>query len=45
MDPVVSSVLEAMMGADAPTTDRDYLFVDEDFSAWLQELRSPPPDR
>ncbi|TCO50668.1 hypothetical protein [Actinocrispum wychmicini] len=31
-------VLQAMTGADAPTTDRDYLYGPVDFEAWLARL-------
>lgn len=31
-------VLQAMTGADAPTTDRDYLYDPVDFEAWLAHL-------
>ena len=38
MDEVAWSVLLAMIGADAPTVDRKWLYGPEDFQAWLDEL-------
>ncbi len=38
-DTVVLDGLEALSMADAPSTDRPYLYGEEDFQAWLQELR------
>ena len=33
-------VLEAVAGADSPSTDRRYLFGTADFEDWLAELRA-----
>ena len=38
-DPVVWDALNNLAGADAPSTDRDFLFGEDDFRAWLGELR------
>ncbi|ALG11684.1 hypothetical protein [Kibdelosporangium phytohabitans] len=32
------SVLKILTGADAPSTDRDWLYYQEDFAAWLARL-------
>ena len=37
-DEVVWNVLTALCGADMPSTDREFLFGEEDFRAWLDEL-------
>jgi hypothetical protein len=42
-DQAVWRALEALQGADAPTTDRPYLFGEEDFEDWLRELDSELP--
>jgi hypothetical protein len=39
-DRAVWDALNALAGADSPTTDRRYLYGEEDFRAWLSELRS-----
>lgn len=38
-DPIVWNALNNLSGADAPSTDRPYLFTEIDFRAWLDELR------
>lgn len=38
-DEVVWSGLNNLAGADAPSTDRPFLYEDVDFRAWLAELR------
>jgi hypothetical protein len=38
IDQATLEALEGLYGADAPTTDRPYLFGEEDFRAWLAEL-------
>lgn len=38
-DPVVWRALNNLAGADAPSIDRDFLFGEDDFRSWLDELR------
>jgi hypothetical protein len=38
-DEVVWRALNNLAGADAPSTDRQFLFDQPDFQAWLEELR------
>jgi len=38
-DPVVWRALDNLAGADAVSTDRQFLFEEVDFRAWLEELR------
>jgi hypothetical protein len=38
-DPVVWTGLDCLSGADAPTTDRPYLYQQVDFEAWRDALR------
>jgi hypothetical protein len=40
IDEVVWSALNNLAGADAPTTDRRYLYDRPDFEAWLDEVRA-----
>jgi len=42
-DEAAWTAIGAIGMADAPTTDRRYLYDVEDFEAWLQELRDAPP--
>jgi hypothetical protein len=37
-DPMVSATLQRLSAADAPSTDRPYLYGEQDFLAWLEEL-------
>jgi hypothetical protein len=37
-DPVVWKALNYLAGADAPTTDRPWLFEEIDFRAWLEDV-------
>ena len=37
-DKAVANALDQLLGADSPTTDRDYLYGEEDFKAWLTEF-------
>ena len=39
-DPLIWCTIDAMSGADAPSTDRRYLFVEADFCVWLARLRA-----
>jgi len=39
-DKAVRDALDALAGADSPTTDRQYLFGQADFAAWLDDFRS-----
>lgn len=43
-DPAVWRALNALAGADAPTTDREWLFVEDDFREWLNDIRSASTD-
>lgn len=38
-DPAVWAALNNLQGADAPSTDRPYLYGEVDFQAWLDEVR------
>ena len=38
-DPVVWRALDNLVGADAVSTERPFLFEESDFQAWLAELR------
>lgn len=38
-DPRVWAAIEKLSGADMPSTDRRYLYDENDFNAWLKELR------
>ena len=37
-DPAVWKALTSLVGADMLTTDRPYLYGEDDFRAWLEEL-------
>ena len=37
-DPIVLEMLQRLSMADGPSTDRRYLYGEEDFVAWLEEL-------
>jgi len=39
-DKAVRDALDALAGADSPTTDRQYLFGQADFAAWLDDFRA-----
>ena len=39
-DLVVFDMLTTLSGADSPSTDREFLYGEEDFVAWLSELRT-----
>ena len=41
-DPVVWKALGQIVGADAPTTDRPWLYGQADFQAWISELEGEP---
>jgi hypothetical protein len=38
-DPAVWRALNALAGADAPSTDREWLFVEADFYEWLADIQ------
>jgi hypothetical protein len=38
MDATISEALDALSGADMPTTNRPYLYNESDFRHWLKEL-------
>ena len=38
-DPVIWRALNNLAGADAPSTDRPFLYEEVDFRAWLAELQ------
>jgi hypothetical protein len=42
MDTAAWEAVKAILGADLPTTDRDYLYGVEDFRRWRQALRDAP---
>ena len=39
-DPRLHQALDRLSGADAPSTDRDYLYGEDDFADWLAELKA-----
>ena len=38
-DPRIWGAIEKLSGADMPSTDRRYLYDENDFNNWLKELR------
>ncbi|WP_168415957.1 hypothetical protein [Erwinia amylovora] len=37
-DPVVLNYIKLLGAVDLPSTDRDYLYTDEDLSEWINEI-------
>ncbi|MBD8453293.1 hypothetical protein [Serratia rubidaea] len=37
-DPVISNYLEILGAVDLPSSDRNYLYTEEDFKEWIIEL-------
>ncbi|BDR55743.1 hypothetical protein KIMC2_03050 [Xylocopilactobacillus apis] len=37
-DPMISNYLEMLGAVDLPSSDRNYLYTEEDFREWISEL-------